>query len=88
MGKVGAVNGSTLALVDSKDDIESVGAHDVWLEKKAFPSCLAHAFQGNDQVIASALEKARADFRAGPIKLQRINSVVDFFVSYKYCLFF
>lgn len=86
VGKVEAVKGSTLALVDSKDDIQSVDAHEVWLEKRAFPAYLAHAFQGNDQLIGSALEKARADLRSGPTKLQRINSVVEFFASKQHFL--
>jgi hypothetical protein len=86
VGKVEVVNGSALALADSKDDIQSVNADEVWLEKKAFSACLAHAFQGNDQLIASALEKARADLRSGPIKLQRINSVVEFFASKEHFL--
>ncbi|MGD1102484.1 MAG: Piwi domain-containing protein [Terriglobia bacterium] len=86
VGKVEAVKGSTLALVDSKDDIQSVDAHEVWLEKRAFPTYLAHAFQGNDQLIGSALEKARADLRSGPKKLERINSVVKFFASKQHFL--
>ena len=86
VGKVEAVNGSALALSDSKDDIQSVDAHEVWLEKRAFSACLACAFQGEDQLIASALEKARADLRSGPTKLQRINSVVEFFASKQHFL--
>ena len=86
VGKVEAVDGSALALVDSKDDIQSVDAHKVWLEKRAFSACLAHVFQGNDQLIGSALEKARVDLRSGPTKLQRINSVVEFFASKQHFL--
>lgn len=86
VGKVEAVSESTLALTDSKDDIKSVDAHEVWLEKRAFPAYLAHAFKGKDQVIASALEKARADLRSGPTKLQRITSVVEFFASKQHFL--
>jgi hypothetical protein len=86
VGKVEAVNGPALALSDSKDDIQSVDAHEVWLEKRAFSACLAYVFQGNDQLIASALEKARADLRSGPTKLKRINSVVEFFASKQHFL--
>ena len=86
VGKVETVTGSTLSLVDSKDDIRSVNAHEVWLEKGAFPVYLAHTFKGNDQFIASALEKARADLRSGPTKLQRLNSVVEFFASKQHSL--
>jgi hypothetical protein len=86
VGKVEAVSGSSLKLTDSKDDIESVDAHAVCLEKRAFPTYLAHVFQGNDQHIASALEKARADLRSGPTKLHRITSVVEFFASKQHFL--
>jgi hypothetical protein len=86
VGKVEAVKGSTLVLVDSKDHIQSVDAHEVWIEKRAFSAYLASAFQGNDQFIGVALEKARADLRFGPTKLHRINSVVEFFASKQYFL--
>jgi hypothetical protein len=44
VGKAQAVTGSTLALVDSKDEIRSVDAHEVWLEKKPSPrACLMHS---------------------------------------------
>lgn len=86
VGKVEAVKGSSLTLTDSKDDIKSVDAGAVRLEKRAFPAYLAHAFKGNDQLIASALEKARADLRSGPTKLQRITSVVEFFASKQHFL--
>ena len=46
VGKVEAVNGSMLALADAKDDMQSVAANEVWLEKRAFPDYLAHRFQG------------------------------------------
>jgi Piwi domain len=81
VGKVAAVNGSVLSLVDSKNDIPSIDAHHAWLEKRAFPACLSHAFPPRDQSIASALEKARADLRSGPTRLQRINTIVQFFAS-------
>jgi hypothetical protein len=81
VGKVSAVNGSWLSLEDAKDDIQSVAAQDVWLEKRAFPDYLAYRFQGNYQFIAAALEKARAELRSGPQKLKRIVSFVDHFTS-------
>lgn len=86
VGKVEAVKGSTLVLVDSKDHIQSVDAHEVWIEKRAFSAYLASAFQGNDQFIGATLEKARADLRFGPTKLHRINSVAEFFASKQYSL--
>ncbi|WP_244148124.1 argonaute/piwi family protein [Syntrophobacter fumaroxidans] len=86
LGKVEAVEANTLALVDSKDHLQSVDANEVWLEKRAFSACLAHAFQGKDQLIGSDLEKARADLRSGPTKLRRINSIVEFFASKQYFL--
>ena len=86
VGKVVAVNGSMLALADAKDDMQSVAAGDVWLEKRAFPDYLAYRFKGNDQLIATKLEKARADLRSGPTKLQRIKSFVEFFGSKQHFL--
>ena len=86
VGKVEAFNGSTLDLADSKDDIQSVDASEVWFEKRAFSACLNHTFPGSDQPITSALEKVRADLRSGPTKLQKINSVVEFFASKQHFL--
>jgi hypothetical protein len=86
IGKVESVSGSKLVLTDSKGEIPSVDASDVWLEKRAFPACLAHAFKGNDEVVAAALEKAMADLRSGPTKLKRLNSVVEFFESKQHYL--
>lgn len=85
IGKVAAVNGSVLSLVDSRNDIPSVEADSVWLEKRAFPACLTHVFPGRDQNIALALEKVRADLRSGPTKLQRITTIVEFFASKQHC---
>ena len=86
LGKVEAVNGSTLTLADARDDVHSVAADEVCLEKRAFPDYMAHRFQGDYQLIAAALEKARADLRSGPAKLQRIKSFVEFFASKQHVL--
>ena len=86
VGKVESVNGSALTLADAKDDVRSVDANEVRLEKRAFPDYMAHRFQGDYQLIAAALEKARADLRSGPAKLQRIKSFVDFFASRQHVL--
>src|ERR1700733_1650589 len=86
LGKVAAVSGSMLALTDAKDDVQSVAGSDVWLEKRAFPDYLAHRFKLNGQFIATKLEKARADLRSGPTKLQRIKSFVEFFGSKQHFL--
>ena len=75
-----------LTLADAKDDMQSVAASDVWLEKRAFPDYLAYRFKGNDQLIAAKLEKARADLRSGPTKLQRIKNFVEFFGSKQHFL--
>jgi hypothetical protein len=86
VGRVQAVNGSMLALADAKDDMQTIAAGDVWLEKRAFPDYLAFRFKGNDQVIAAKLEKARADLRSGPTKLQRVKGFVEFFGSKQHFL--
>lgn len=86
VGRVEDVNGPHLALADSKDDLRSIAASEVWLEKRAFPGYLAHRFKGRDQAIGAALEKARADLRSGPRKLQRINGLADFFAAKQHFL--
>jgi hypothetical protein len=86
VGKVEAVNGSMLTLADAKEGVQSVEASNVWLEKRAFPDYLAHRFKHNSPLITTALEKARADLRSGPTKLQRIGSFVEFFASKQHFL--
>jgi len=86
IGRVETVNGSMLTLGDAKDDAQSVAAGDVFLEKRSFPDYLAYRFKGNEQLIALKLEKARADLRSGPTKLQRIKSFVEFFGSKQHFL--
>lgn len=86
IGKVASVNGSSLSLVDGREGVESVGSDEVWLEKKAFPDYLDFVFEGNERRVATALEKARAELRSGPSKLQRITSVVDFLRSRRHFL--
>lgn len=86
VGKVAAVDGATLNLVDSKDGIQSLAGECAWLEKRSFSAYLAHAFEGKDKPIALALEKERADLRSGPTTLQRINSVVEFFAAKQHFL--
>ncbi len=81
VGKVQRVSGSDLVLEDSKDEIPSIEACKVWLEKRAFPDYLDHLFQANSERVAAALDKARADLRSGPAKLQRITTVAEFFGS-------
>jgi hypothetical protein len=81
VGKIQAVNGSTLLLADAKDDRKTVAADKVWLEKRAFPAYLAHRFSGDYEAAAAALEKTRAELRSGPAKLQKIKSFVDFFAT-------
>ena len=80
-GRVTSVNAATLGLSDSKNNIPSIDAREVWLEKRAFSACLAHVFRGCDEAIASGLEKTRADLRQGPARLQRISTIVDFLAS-------
>ena len=81
LGRVSSVNGSALHLTDAKDEIASVDAGDVWLEKKSFPAVLAHVLRGKDGPVVTALEKARADLRYGPTKLDRITAIVNHFAS-------
>ena len=41
VGRVLSVNGTTLSLSDSRDEMSSIEAQEVWLEKRAFTACLA-----------------------------------------------
>ena len=86
VGKVQAVEGSRLSLVDARDDVQSIYSDQVWLEKRAFPDCLAFVLQGNEKRVTAALEKARAELRSGQSKLQKISSVVEFFSSRRHIL--
>src|SRR6185437_4240411 len=86
IGKVASVNGSSLSLVDGRDGVEFIDSDEVWLEKRAFPDYLDFVFIGNERRVAMALEKARAELRSGPNKLQRITSVVDYLRSRRHLL--
>jgi hypothetical protein len=81
VGKVVRVSGRTLELTDSRDGTTSVQAEDVWLEKKAFNDCLSHVFRDRTESVLAALDRARADLRSGPTRLQRINASVEFLKS-------
>jgi hypothetical protein len=83
VGKIQAVDGTELLLTDAKDDRKSIAADKVWLEKRAFPDYLAHRVDGNYEAVGAALEKARAELRSGPAKLQKIRSFVNFFAAQK-----
>jgi hypothetical protein len=78
MGRVSSVNGTILTLTDARSEASTVDAKDVWLEKKAFPACVNHIFQSHAENIAGNLEKARAELRQGPARLQKIKTIVDF----------
>jgi len=78
VGRVVRVVGKTLMLADSRDGAPSVEASDVWLEKKAFNDCVSHVFADRANSVTLALDRARADLRSGPTRLQRITNIVDF----------
>ena len=78
VGKVVRVTGKTLMLTDSRNGAVSVGASEVWLEKKAFNDCVSHVFTDRADAVLIALDRARADLRSGPTRLQRITNIVDF----------
>ena len=78
VGRVESVNGTALMLSDARDGLESIEADKVWLEKKAFPACLKHVFKERTEAIEANLEKARAELRQGPARLQKISAIVDF----------
>jgi hypothetical protein len=86
VGKVEAVQGEMLKLSDARDNLQTIAANTVWLEKRSFPDYLEYRFQHGYERIAEALEKARANLRSGPEKLKRITSFVDHFASKQHFL--
>jgi len=78
---ISSINGSTLHLTDAKEGISSIDASEAWLEKKSFPDVLTHVLGGKDAPVTAALEKARADLRYGPTKLDKIKTIVNHFAS-------
>ena len=86
LGRVTGVRGSTLHLTDTKDGVDSADAGEVWLEKNSFPAVLTHLLRGQDGPTVAALEKARADLRYGPTKLERIQAIVKYFMSKQHAI--
>lgn len=86
VGKVEAVQEHMLKLSDARDNLQTIAANAVWLEKRSFPDYLEYRFQDGYERIAEALEKARANLRSGPEKLKRITSFVDHFASKQHFL--
>lgn len=86
LGRVQAVSGTTLKLTDAKDDLASIDASEVSLEKRVFGAYLAHVFKNKTDLVVSSLERARADLRSGPTRLKRITTIVDFFASKRHLL--
>ena len=78
LGCVRSTDGSQLRLTDCRGDIETVEASNAWLEKRAFASCLSHAFGERAPEVAEALERERAALRYGPTRLDHITKTVDF----------
>ena len=78
LGCVKSVEGSRLRLTDSRDNIDTIEANDVWLEKSAFAHCLSHVYGSRAAAVAEALERERAALRHGPTRLGRIRKMVDF----------
>lgn len=78
LGCVETANSSLLRLTDSRDDIETIDASDVWLDKRVFAACLSHVFKERATEIAAALERELAAMRDGPARLNRISRIVDF----------
>ncbi len=78
LGCVKSTEGSQLHLTDCREDIETVEASNAWLEKRAFGSCLSHAFGGRAPEVSEALERERAALRQGPTRLGHITKSVDF----------
>lgn len=78
VGRVESVSRTTLKLADGRDNLQSIKADMVWLEKRAFPACMKHVFKEHGETVETNLERARADLRQGPARLQKITAIVDF----------
>lgn len=80
VGRVKDVQGDTLLLDDSRDDIESVDAGKAVLvrDHEAIERCLAHVFNRQAARIEETLHQKLADFRNGQVRLQNLKKVVSF----------
>src|SRR6185312_4086767 len=56
VGKVEAVQGQQLKLSDARDNLQTIAANQVWLEKRSFPDYLEFRFKSSHERIAEALE--------------------------------
>jgi hypothetical protein len=81
LGRVVSIEGSRLRLTDSRDEVETVEAAEVWLETRAFPACLRHVFGERAPKVFEALQRERAAVLYGPKRLERIRKIVEFFGS-------
>lgn len=80
VGRVTDVQGDTLLLDDSRDDIESVSASEAVLVRDyaAIERCPVHAFDNHAAAIEDTLGQKLADFRNGQTRLQSLRKVVAY----------
>lgn len=80
LGQVQSIVCEQLRLTDAREDIELVSASDVFLEprREAFKRCLECLFQERTPAIEKDLDDQLADFRSGPSRLKRLQTVAQY----------
>jgi hypothetical protein len=80
LGQVQSIEGEQLALNDARTGIDTVSASEVFLEprREAFKRCFAKLFGEQASAIEEALDKELADFRNGPTRLKRLQTVTRY----------
>jgi hypothetical protein len=83
LGRVQAIEGEHIRLTDAREGVELVSARDVFIEprREAFSRCLTHVFKERSLGIEEDLANLLADFRSGPSRLQRLQTVAQYLSS-------
>ena len=77
-GRVRDVDGNRLLLEDARDGVEEIDAGEAHLRVQGgFAACLAAAFGPRARDVEAGLERTLAAFRAGPAKLERLQTVLN-----------
>ncbi len=85
IGRVTEVQGDTLLLDDSRDEVESVAASEAVLVRdyNVIEHCLVHAFDKHAAPIEDTLGQKLADFRNGQTRLQSLRKVITYLGNLK-----
>jgi hypothetical protein len=85
VGRISKINGNTLFLDDSRDDLSEINADEAVLirDSATIERCLNHAFGRQAESIQDKLRQKLADFRNGKKKLQTLKQALNHFQSLK-----